>query len=244
MKTLRTCSISKVVAGILSVGAIAFAAAAPAHANETPDFSHCEGFPLHPEAENEPKQALSLPVAWSDIAASTRNWIAVTTDYHTTYCVSTQWMLHGSDFERFGERFLGFRYEGMEFQGYMLIDRAGQGYAIDTGVRPHFSPDDTKFAVLNRADTGIEGFDGFAIWQTWGETLRPYIVKSGPRLSPMFDWRIEAWDGENCLHISAVHYDDLGGDWDKLPDAPRYSYVAYPANDWQIAEGETCPNVD
>lgn len=226
------------------LGALALMLAAPGHAKEAPDFSICESFPVHPEAEHvtaERRTSFDLPPDWMGVATASRNWIAVVTEYRTIYCVSTQWMLHASNFERFSERFWGFSWKGPETFGYMLIDRSGQGHAIDTAVRPRFSPGGNRFAVLNRSDTGMEAFDGFAIWDIDGGVLRPYLVNSGPLLSPMIDWRIDGWDGENCLHISAVPYEIIDGNWDKLPNAPRSSYVAHPANQWQIAEGETCP---
>lgn len=228
------------MAGSAAVMAMTLGWANPAHARKAPDLSVCERFPLHPEANDEREDPLALPADWAGIAASSRNWIAIATEYRTTYCVNTERMLYGGNFERFGDRFIGFSYVAAETHGYMLIDRAGQGRAIDTGVRPHFSPDGSKFAVLNRADTGMEGFDGFAIWHTYGNLLTPYLVNAGPPLYPMLDWAIDYWDGENCLHISAVPYDELGAGQDTVSDDLRYSYVAHPAIEWQIAEGETC----
>ncbi|MFV0645099.1 MAG: hypothetical protein ACK5NN_11475, partial [Sphingomonadaceae bacterium] len=122
----------------------------------------------------------------------------------------------------------------------VLIDRARQGQMIETGSRPHFSPDGSSFATLQRSDTGMEEFDGFAIWFTNGDTLTPYLVNAGPPLYPMFDWRIDRWEGENCLHISAVPYDRFGGNWARLPNLPRDQYVSSPAHDWQISEGVKC----
>ncbi|MCP5396098.1 MAG: hypothetical protein H6918_05090 [Sphingomonadaceae bacterium] len=234
-------------AGITAVWASVLMLAAPAQASEIPDLSICDGFPVHSESEDvtaQREQPLVLPADWTGIAAVSPYWIAVSTEYHTTYCVSTQWMLDADNFERFDKRFLGFHWEGPDAFGYILIDRSGQGYAIDTSVRPHFTPEGTMFAVLNRTDTGMEEFDGFAIWSIHGGALRPYLVNFGPPLSPMIDWRIEDWEGENCLHISAVPYEQIVGNWEQLPNAPRSSYIAHPGNQWQIAEGKTCPTID
>ena len=232
-------------AGIMLASALIFAA--PARTHEVPNTSVCEGFPVNQDAEYitaEREHPLELPVDWAGIAEISRDWIAVATEYHTTYCIHAQGMVRASDFERFGDRFIGFNWEGSETFGYKLIDRSGQGRVIDTAVRPHFSPEGNQFAVLNRTDTGMEEFDGFAIWHVYGGALTPYLVNSGPPLSPMIDWRIDRWDGENCLHISAVSYEQIDGNWDQLSKERRSSYVAHPANAWQITEGETCPGID
>lgn len=231
--------------GLVSV----LAALAPAHGAEArpsaaPDIALCNAFPSDPEALGDREGALALPADWASMAMASRGWIAVKTEFDSTYCVDTGWMSDGKGFEGFGTRFLGFAWEGTEAFGYILIDRAGQGRAIDTGARPVFSPDGSRFAALQRSDANARGFEGFAIWQVHDNALNPYIVNAGPPLHPMHDWRVDRWEGGNCLHISAVAYESFGGDWERLPSAPRSRFVASAAKGWQIGAGQSCPRSD
>ena len=230
----------RMIAGSSALAAIALAQATPAFATEAPDISICDDLPSDPEITIDRVDPISLPADWGGIATSSRNWIAVWTEHSRTYCVETAWMYEATNLERFGERFLGFNWDGQEAFGYVLIDRARQGREIDTGSRPLFSPDGSKFATLQRSDANFRGFEGFAIWEIYGGVLEPYIVNAGPPLYPMYDWRIDRWEGERCLHISAVPYDRFEGKWESLPSVTRDRYVSSASNDWRILEGWKC----
>lgn len=231
------------MAGLSLLVAIALGHAAPAKATEAPDISICDDIPDHSNGKNvteERRKPITLPANWVAVATSSPNWIAVWTEYSRTYCVETTAMRKVTNLERFGERFLGFKWENLEGSGYVLIDRARQGDMIDTGSKPHFSPDGSKFASLHRADTGKDGFDGFAIWQTLGNALEPLIVNAGPPLLPRYDWRIDRWEGEHCLHISSVASEWNGGDKAAIPNLPRFRFVASASNGWEINVGIKC----
>ena len=230
------------IASQTALGFFAIACAAPAYATEVPDFSYCDSLPLSQEANEDRKHPISLPNEWVGVAASSQNWIAVATEFNTTYCVETTWIHEAANFERFGQRFLGFEWNfgSREAFGYILIDRAGQGRVIDTGAKPVFSPDGGYLATLSRTDANNFSFEGFAIWQTYSHRLEPIFVNDGPPFYPMVDWRIDRWEGNNCLHISAAPYDRFNGQWENIPNLPRNRYVAKIANDWQITEGENC----
>lgn len=230
----------RMMVGSFTFAAIAHAHAAPAAATEAPDISICDDIPSDTEIDVDRVDPIPLPADWEGIATSSRNWIAIWTEHSRTYCVETAWMFEATNLERFGERFLGFNWDGHEAFGYVLIDRARQGREIDTGSRPLFSPDGSKFATLQRSDANYRGFEGFAIWQIYGGALEPYIVNAGPPLYPMYDWRVDRWEGERCLHISAVPYERFDGDWESLPSQPRDRYVSSASNDWRILEGVKC----
>ena len=228
------------MAGGSALAAIALTQATPALATEAPDISICDDLPSDPYITADRTDPISLPDDWKEVAASSRNWIAIWTEHSRTYCVETTWMFEATNLERFGERFLGFDWIGLEAFGYVLIDRTRQGRQIDTGAKPLFSPDGSQFASLQRSDANYGGFEGFAIWHIHGNMLEPYIVNAGPPLYPMVDWRIDRWEGEHCLHISAVPYDRFDGKWDILPSVKRDRYVSSASHDWQILEGENC----
>ena len=231
------------MAGFPMLVAIALGHATPAKATEAPDISICDDIPYRSNGEDmtgERATPIALPADWAAVATSSRNWIAIWTEFSRTYCVETTGMREITHFERFGERFLGFQWASLEETGYVLIDRARQGHMIDTGSKPHFSPDGSKFAVLHRVDTGMDGFDGFAIWQTYGNALEPRIVNAGPPLQPRYDWRIDRWEGEDCLHISSVSSEWNGGDKAAIANLPRYRFVASASNGWEIIEGIKC----
>ncbi len=230
----------RMVAGGSALAAITLVQATPALATEAPDISICDDLPIDAEITAARVDPVALPADWEGFATSSRNWIAIWTEHSRTYCVETAWMFEATNFERFGERFLGFDWIGLEAFGYVLIDRARQGREIDAGSRPLFSPDGSKFATLQRSDANYGGFEGFAIWQTHGNRLEPYIVNAGPPLYPMYDWRIDRWEGEHCLHISAVPYDRFEGKWEILPGVPRDHYVSSASNDWRILDGVEC----
>ena len=230
----------RMMTGSVVLATIALAQANPALATEAPDISICGDLPSDPEFTTDRVDPIALPADWQGIATSSRNWIAIWTEHSRTYCVETAWMFEATNLERFGERFLGFNWVGLEAFGYILIDRARQGREIDTGARPLFSPDGSKFATLQRSDANYGGFEGFAIWQTHGNMLEPYIVNAGPPLYPMYDWRIDGWEGEHCLHISAVPYDRFDGKWEILPSVKRDRFVSSASDDWKILEGENC----
>jgi hypothetical protein len=233
------------MAGFSMLVAIALGHATPAKATEAPDISICDDIPYRSNGEDiasERASPIALPADWAAVATSSRNWIAIWTEFSRTYCVETTGMREVTHFERFGDRFLGFKWASLEGSGYVLIDRARQGHMIDTGSKPHFSPDGSKFASLHRADTGLDGFDGFAIWQTYGNALEPLIVNAGPPLYPRYDWRIDRWEGEDCLHISSVSSEWNGGDKAAIPALPRYRFVATASTDWEIIEGIKCHN--
>ena len=105
--------------------AIALGHASPAKATEAPDISICDDIPFRSNGEDmtgERIEPIALPADWVAVAASSRNWIAIWTEFSRTYCVETTGMREVTHFERFGERFLGFRWASLEETGYVLID--------------------------------------------------------------------------------------------------------------------------
>ena len=233
-------------AGIIGtlIAGVALANAAPllAHDREAaPDIALCDSFPAEPEAIKTREEPLQLPEEWADFATSSKNWIAVRTDFGVTHCVDTAWFETASDFERLNEKFVGFAWEGYEAWGYTVVHLAGQGASFDTGARPVFSPSGDKFAALQVSDAGWGGFEGFAVWRTYGNVIYPIAINTRIEIIPMVDWRIERWEGEDCLHISAVEWEDLNNDWKNLASAKRHPYVAGAAGDWAISPGQRCP---
>ena len=224
--------------------ALALAAALPAmaHPDKAPSTGYCDALPVDPETISPEQNPLALPDDWKDFAKLTDHWIAVKTRSDTTHCVSVDWILAGEDYERFDDRFAGFEWTGYEAWGYILIDTAGTGRDIDTGARPVFSPHGYSFATIQFSDAGWGGFEGFAIWRIAPKTIEPIHVTTD--LPSLTDWRIDRWEDEDCLHLSAVPWDRIDGNWDNLPRLARDHYVAAAAKGWEIMPGEACPTYD
>jgi hypothetical protein len=231
-RTLLSCCVA--IAAILPF--------APAQAQNMPDLSACERLAVDPDAVSSRTMAPTLPREWTGIARSSRNWLAITTNIGATHCSYLGWYDEIETPERLGGRFLGFAWTGLEAWGYILIDPTGTGQVADTGARPHFSPRGRRFATVQWSDAGWGGFEGFAVYDIRRTDFVPVHVDT--KLEYFADWRIDQWEGEDCVHLSAVPYERIDSNWENLPAAARDPYVAGAATGWRLTVGDICPTYD
>lgn len=234
-KTIRT-------SGSILAAAAALIATSPAlaHPDPAPSLPYCDAIPQQSlDFEWDREKSFDLPSSWSQFAKVSDTWMAVATNAGTTECVNINWMFEGKDFEILKNRFLGFNWVGYEAFGYTLIDRAGAGMVIDTGERPSFSPGGYRMAALQASESGYGGLEGFAVWYVYEGGLKLLYLTSRVPLS-MADWRIDRWEGDDCLHISAIPFSRIE-DWDNLSQYKRDTFVAGGASGWALAPGNSCP---
>ncbi|MCR2834943.1 hypothetical protein [Parerythrobacter lacustris] len=231
------------IAGGLTI-AIAGAAAIPAsaHPDNAPSIAYCDALLNEPDVEVQRAEAFAIPPDWADKAANSQNWLAIATQSGTTLCVDLGWYYSGENFERISDRFFGFDWSGYEAWGYVLIDPAGTGTEIDTGARPVFSPGGRRFSTIQWSEAGWGGFEGFAVYDIYPHSVAPVHIDTA--LPSLADWRIDRWDDEDCLHLSAVPFERIGYDYEQLKGARRDHYVASGIDGWKITRGDTCPALD
>jgi hypothetical protein len=128
-------------------------------------------------------------------------------------------------------RFLSFGWLGYESYGHIVVDRAGKGAVIETGVAPHFSPSRRYFAAADQTESEFGSLSGLAIWRV--DAARTTEIGRVNELPRMHDWRIDGWVGESCIDLSAVAFE-------QSPDDPklqrRIRYRAGPGKDgWHVA---------
>ena len=222
-------------------GAIGIAAPAFAHPDQAPSLAYCAAIPQQDlDFEWDGEKSFELPQDWSSFAAVSDTWMAVATKAGTTECVDLNWMFEGKDFEVHKDRFVGFNWIGYEAFGYMLVDRAGTGMVLDTGERPSFSPNGYRMAALQSSESGYGGLEGFGVWYVYESGLKPiYLTSRVP--DSMADWRIDRWEGDACLHISAIPFSRID-DWEDLFKYDRDSFVSGDANGWALTSGSKCPS--
>ena len=229
------------IAAAITVIAASLASAVAAQDNSqvAPDAKRaCPANPIMEDALRSRTQPLALPTDWSGFADMSMNWLAVRTRMDAVHCVETAWFDQVDGYDQLGDRFLGLAWQGYEAWGYMLIDTAGTGTGMDVGAKPALSPSGEKFATLHLSDAGWGGFEGFAVWRTSPGGMTPLHVDT--HLPYMVDWRIDRWEGDDCLHISAVPQDRIAN-WEDLPTTARDAYVSCAATAWDIAPGSLCP---
>jgi len=200
----------------------------------------CPSTPILAEATSlrTRRVPLVLPQDWLPFVSASRDWIAVRTQMDSVHCLETAWFDDADNFERFDDRFIGFAWAGNEAWGYVLIDTVGAGSSMDVGAKPVFSPGGYRFAALQVSEAGWGGFEGFAIWRTYPGGITPEHVDTQP--PRMVDWRLDRWEGNDCLHVSAIPYDRIE-DWENLTQYSRDSYVSGSATGWKLTAGNACP---
>ncbi len=226
----------KVVAASAVLG---IAAPALAHPDPAPSMAYCDAIPQEElDFEWDSEKSFDLPKEWNEFAAASDNWMAVATKAGTTECVDLSWKFEGKDFEILKDRFIGFNWIGYEAFGYTLIDRAGTGTVLDTGTRPSFSPEGFRMAALQSSESGYGGLEGFGVWYVYANGLKPiYLTSTMPMMA---DWRIDRWEGDDCLHISGIPFDRIE-DWEDLSQYERDTFVSGSATGWAVTNGNTCP---
>lgn len=235
-----------IAGAIIAVGtALALSSAAQAQNDQGQWPNVCNALPKQEfDLEFERVRPVALPKNWRAFASATHDRLAIRTIYGLTECIDLAWIGELSNFETFrNDRFAGFNWVGYEAYGYTLIDRAGTGTVIETGERPVFSPEGYMLAAIEASEAAYGGLNGFAVWSIYEGGLSPmYLTKNLPLT--LTDWRIDRWEGEDCLHISAIPYSRIGDNWDNLQSVRRDRYVAGSASGWEIRPGNTCPTYE
>ncbi len=236
----QTGRIARAIMGA-ALAALACAAPASAQSSDSPTDAQkqCPTEPILEGGYTVRKAPLKLPSEWSKSASASRNWIAVKTRMDAVLCIETSWFDVADNFERFDDRFLGFDWQGYEAWGYMLIDTAGTGQSMEVGIKPNFSPSNSRFALMQHSETAWGGFEGFAVWRIYSAGWTPERVETNTPF--LADWRIDRWEGDDCLHLSAIPHERVT-DWDDLSKYKRDRFVAGAAGGWALTPGDTCPS--
>ncbi|MFZ1744263.1 MAG: hypothetical protein WAT93_15555 [Pontixanthobacter sp.] len=240
------------IAGRALLSGMALSLAAPGIAHSltgsarapSPDIAQCNRLPV-PAADDElmtREASLELPADWKSFADVSFNWVGVKTKLDYTHCINVSWVDYADNFERLNDRFVGFDWSGYESGGYIMVDTEWTGFDLETGARPVFTADGSRFASINYSDSGFGAFEGFAIWDVLPAKLTPvHVVTNIPNLQ---DWRIDRWEDESCIHLSAIENDQMIDDWDNRGAIPRIHYVAGSPTGWILAAGSNCPRYD
>lgn len=227
------------------------AAAPPARsAAAGPDIARCDAQHVH--HPNAPLSAdpVAIPKAFRGIVKASALELALLTQAGTTICENHVGTYAVTDMAWLREdRLLGWAWEAYEATGYSIFDRAGKGTAIETGVRPVFSPGGTRLAAVEFSDFGALG--GFAVWEVraegtvqigGGTTQRQGVGEDVVFVEPAVftdrigDWSVVGWKGESCVTI-AFDGQELS------PEAfasGQSTFHAAESASWRIAPGP-CP---
>ncbi|MFC3102100.1 hypothetical protein [Altererythrobacter lauratis] len=181
---------------------------------------------------------LVIAPALSAIAATDQTNLAVTTLGGGQVCQDASWLLNLGDGQMLqGNRFLALPWGAFEAFGTFLFDRSGGGQVVETGEMPAFSPSAQRLAAIQITQSGFGGLENFVVWRVdqvgLAELHRlPDGLGANWPWHDYDDFRIEGWEGETCVNISAARFVD--------PAAPRDAFFATENAGWNIAKG-SCP---
>jgi hypothetical protein len=186
-------------------------AASPPAQVTTPDLAACAAMPPVEGTEVERKGPLPVPAAITALVAADRTHLAVSTLAGGTTCIDTSWMEDAQAMALSPDRrFLSFEWLGYETGGFVLVDRSGKGQSVETGARPVPSPSGRRLAAVEYSESGFGTLNGFALWE-----VRPQGLREAARLGfpeGLTEWRLDGWQGEDCLRLSAIRFENLPQD--------------------------------
>lgn len=214
----------------------ATATPSPTAARETPpDLAACAAMPPVEGTEIERTGPLPVPAALAGVARADRTHLAVSTLGGGTTCVDTSWMESVEAMTLSADRrFLSFGWLGYESGGFLVVDRTGKGQAIETGALPFPSPSHQRLAALEYSESGFGSLNGFALWQVLPAGLKELARIEFPE--GMTEWRFDGWQGEDCMRLSAIHFENLPQDDAEEGKGKRDAYVVRPAGSgWALA---------
>jgi hypothetical protein len=207
---------------MMRVALLALSLAAPAAAQEFRPRTEYEA------ATERPKPLPAIPPMLRGIVrAPTPERLLVRTLGGGEVAVDISWY----EVERFeprpGGRFLGIVLSGYEAEGYVLVDRAGAGTLLETGVAPVFSPDGRWFAAAGISEAGWGNLEGVAVWEVLsGSSVRRFFSDTVPHGT---GWRVDGWPRRDCVALSHAPANiDVPEDmeWDEaVRRAPRTHYA-------------------
>ncbi len=120
----------------------------------------------------------------------------------------------------------------------MVVDRTGRGQVVDTGNAPIASPNGERLASVDLSESAFGSLNAFAVWAIEPVGLRE-LAEINEDL-PSGDWRIEGWQGNDCIRLSLLPSDRYPEDYRDLDETPRDAWFAAQTNAWKPAPG-SCP---
>ncbi len=212
--------------------------------HETSPSASCKEISISPDAtEGVRDEPVSVPGEYNNIARSTKTVMTIEALGGAAVCFSViDWNVVEQFWISGDGRFFGFHTYGMEADGHHVIDRAGSGAILATGVRPAFSDDATMFASAQRTAAGWGNLEGLGIWKIDPDgTQMVYEFTNG--LLEGLDWRIDNWVGNNEIRLTvassaAVVASDLSFE-EELEQAERLNYrLIDRGSGWKLEEIE------
>ena len=220
----------------LVLGVTLVLASGTAHA-AAPDPRACP--PLKPQDTSERQRTKPLPVPTSVavVMRSNLDRYAVSTLSGGIVCIDTREMEDTQEDHALSadQRFLSFTWSGYETGGFVVVDRSGKGQVVETGAAPKFSPAGKWMAAVEWSESGFGTLNGFAVWQIFPEGLKEVVRLED--IPAMADWRIDYWNGESCVYLSAISMDKVPDDPREIGSVPRTRFIAREL--WMRAGGST-----
>jgi hypothetical protein len=178
---------------------------------------------------------LPVPAALRGVVASDLLHFAVLTNTGRTVCIDTSWVETAEDLSLTADgRFVSFGWLGYETYGHTLVDRAGGGHEIETGVAPTFSPSRRLFAAADQTESEFGSLTGLAVWRV-GKRKTTEVGRIG-EVPGMYDLKIERWLGEACIELSGIEQDLPP---EVIEEAPRVRFRAEPADEgWRVVRDD------
>ena len=179
---------------------------APLHAAFTPDLPGCTP-PEQPDSgERSRTKPIPVPAMLRSILKSSLHHFAVTTLTGKQVCIDMSWIDSAEDLTLTPDgRFVSFGWMGYESYGHTIVDRAGKGTVIETGVAPVFSPSRRLFAAADQTESEFGALSGLAVWRVdAAATTEIGRINELPRRN---GWRVDRWVGESCIELSALPLD-------------------------------------
>jgi hypothetical protein len=204
----------------------------PPVASATPDLARCPERVLLEEGLRERSGPIAVPPALAGVVRSDVDNLAVVTLAGATLCIDASWMeairnpVLSPD-----RRFASFDWDGYEAFGHVIVDRAGNGQSVDTGVPPVASPSGTLLAAADLGEAGYGALNAFAVWRI--EPARVRQVAKHAEVPSAYDWRIEGWRGETCVEISSIDWETFSAE----TSGPRERFHARENEGWRIEPG-------
>jgi hypothetical protein len=203
---------------MMKIALLALALAAPASAQQFTPRTEYEA------ATERPKPLPAIPATLRGIVrAPSPERLLVRTLGGGEIPIDISWY----EVERFepraGGRFLSIVLSGYEAEGYVVVDRAGGGTLLATGVAPAFSPDGRWFAAAGISEAGWGNLEGVAVWEVLARSsVRRFFTDTVPHGT---GWRVDGWPRRDCVALSHAPADievPEGMEWDEaVGRAPR-----------------------
>ena len=207
-------------------------------AEAPPDLAACAAMPPVEGTEIERTGPLPVPRALAKVARADRTHLAVSTLGGATTCIDTSWMesAEGMTLSQ-DRRFLSFGWLGHESGGFVVVDRTGKGQAIETGALPFPSPSGQRLAALEYSESGFGSLNGIALWQVLPAGLKELARIDFPE--GWTEWRFDGWQGEDCMRLSAIRFENLQQDDPQEGKGRREAYVVRPsASFWALVPAD------